>query len=326
MVARRTENLGDDIQSLAAAQFLPRVDIYLDRDNLKDIKHVNDNIKVIMNGWFTNKPGNWPPSRVIEPLFISFHISPHIAWKFLKNSVIEYLKRYEPIGCRDIWTTTILNSFGVKAYFSGCLTLTLDYKYSVPRRDEKILLIDLDPKLAKYVYDVNSIKDIKIKELCHYIIKPVSPRIMRVTNNFAARAFKKVKNNLFIKRLRSSFSDIVFSTIDLRRENWPLEIRFKVAEAIIREIASAKLIITSRLHAALPALAFKVPVIFVPLNPADFRFSGYLDYFSIFCHPNQFKQLLAKIDINNLPPPSNTYKLQEIKHRLIDTVRDFLNK
>jgi hypothetical protein len=34
----KTENIGDEIQSLAAKRFLPKVDIYVDRDNLSNVK------------------------------------------------------------------------------------------------------------------------------------------------------------------------------------------------------------------------------------------------------------------------------------------------
>ena len=130
------------------------MDIYLDRDNLKKVGHVDDEIKVIMNGWFTDKPENWPPSPLLNPLFVSFNISPHIAWRFLRRKVIEYLKQHEPIGCRDIWTMKLLKAFGIEAYFSGCLTLTLDYKYNINDKDEKFLVIDIDPKLTRYVRNI----------------------------------------------------------------------------------------------------------------------------------------------------------------------------
>ena len=40
--------------------------------------------------------------------------------------MLDYLKRHEPIGCRDHNTRNWLASAGVKAFFSGCVTTTLD--------------------------------------------------------------------------------------------------------------------------------------------------------------------------------------------------------
>ena len=48
-----TENIGDEIQSLAAQRFLPRIDYYINRDNLDDYpQHNNETIKIILNSWF----------------------------------------------------------------------------------------------------------------------------------------------------------------------------------------------------------------------------------------------------------------------------------
>lgn len=71
-----TSNIGDEIQSIAAKQFLPSEAVtYFDRDNI-DNTHISEKIKLIMNGWFTHKPQNWPPKNtLIEPLLISFHMA-----------------------------------------------------------------------------------------------------------------------------------------------------------------------------------------------------------------------------------------------------------
>jgi len=57
LLTYRTENIGDEIQSIAARQFLPRVDIYVERDSLNNVVS-DEKIKLIMNGWFTHKPEN----------------------------------------------------------------------------------------------------------------------------------------------------------------------------------------------------------------------------------------------------------------------------
>lgn len=74
LLSYKTGNIGDEIQSLAARRFLPRIDKLLERDSLNKIK-TKEKIKLIMNGWFTHKPENWPPSPPINPLFVSFHVT-----------------------------------------------------------------------------------------------------------------------------------------------------------------------------------------------------------------------------------------------------------
>ncbi len=63
LLTYRTENIGDEIQSIAARQFLPRVDVYVERDSLNNVVS-DEKIKLIMNGWFTHKPENWPPPLI----------------------------------------------------------------------------------------------------------------------------------------------------------------------------------------------------------------------------------------------------------------------
>lgn len=59
----------------------------------------------------------------LRPVFISFHIN---APALLTGDVIEYLRKYAPIGCRDWNTVHLLQAAGVPAFFSGCLTTTVD--------------------------------------------------------------------------------------------------------------------------------------------------------------------------------------------------------
>ncbi|AFA40079.1 hypothetical protein Pogu_2052 [Pyrobaculum oguniense TE7] len=172
LLIAKTNNLGDDIQSLAAKQFLPRVDYYIDRDNPK-ICCTDERVKVIMNGWFTHKPDTWMPSPQIEPLLISFHVSPDIAWRFLRKPIIEYLKNHEPIGTRDTWTEKLLNKYGIKSYFSGCLTLTLSYKYGPVKKKDKVLLIDISESIEKDIINIFSRKGFEIKSYTHFFVVPV---------------------------------------------------------------------------------------------------------------------------------------------------------
>jgi hypothetical protein len=65
----------------------------------------------------------FPFHHNLEPIFISFHIKDP---KLLTTEAIEYLRRYGPIGCRDWSTVYLLTGLGVPAFFSGCLSVTLD--------------------------------------------------------------------------------------------------------------------------------------------------------------------------------------------------------
>ena len=138
---KRTFNIGDYIQSLAAKQFLPKVDNFINREKLAEYQ--GDDIKLIMNGWFTHNTTKWVPVDKIHPLLISFHVNNTAAPNMLNERGINFLKRHQPIGCRDNFTVKQLQAKGIEAYFSGCMTLTLDsYKVDDSERGEDIYIVD----------------------------------------------------------------------------------------------------------------------------------------------------------------------------------------
>ena len=143
-----TDNIGDDIQSYAAAQFLPSIDCVIDREGLDSFDNSDEPVKAIMNGWYMYDKFNWPPSADIDPLWVSVHISEAdnfgIGEKFLSGPGGAYLRQYAPIGARDESTLEMLRRNGIGAELSGCLTLTLPRCANVEMTGE-ILLVDVDP-------------------------------------------------------------------------------------------------------------------------------------------------------------------------------------
>lgn len=121
------KNIGDYIQSLAAMQFVPRVDEFYNRE---EPDHGGEEIKMIMNAWYMWKPECFPPSQRVKALPVSMHLSPLVREKLLASPIAkQWFKDHEPIGCRDKGTEEFLQTNGIRAYFSGCLTLTLGEKY-----------------------------------------------------------------------------------------------------------------------------------------------------------------------------------------------------
>lgn len=68
-------NLGDAIQSLAAKRFLPRVDIRIARERLSEAPEGGGPVRLITNGWFMEDTRRWPPHPAIDPLLISMHFA-----------------------------------------------------------------------------------------------------------------------------------------------------------------------------------------------------------------------------------------------------------
>ena len=166
-----TENIGDEIQSIAARRFLPKIDYYFDRDDIDaTVVKSGEKVKLIMNGWYTHKPELWPPkTKSIEPLLISMFVEQtegvnYSAKAFSSPESVKFLNKFGPVGARDLSSRDFFNSIGVESYFSGCLTLTLIADKRVKKQDF-ILAVDV----SDAVYNkVSSLTDRKIVRLDTY--------------------------------------------------------------------------------------------------------------------------------------------------------------
>lgn len=214
-----TQNIGDEIQTLAAEQHLPPIDRRFDRDKLRLIEDDGNKYITILNGWFAHSPEDcFPPADSIIPIFISFHIAEENKNYFLSEPCINYFKKHEPIGCRDEGTMKMLKQKGVEAYFSGCLTTTFP-KRNISPKNGKIFLVDV-PIFVKQILSYQNIANVETVE--HY------------TNNYG-------------------------------------EAKLTIAQLLLDKYKNeASLIITNRVHCALPCAAMGIPVIFFG-NPDDYR-------------------------------------------------------
>ena len=166
LVYNGTDNLGDEIQSIAARRFLPSVDYQFDRDSISIPDHHQDEIRLIMNGWFMKiKDDNqWPPPQRIKPLLTSFHITPGAKPKIvLSKSGLDFLKRNGPVGCRDFYTLGILRRNGVESFFSACLTLTLD-RPNVERDKNLIVANGVSPAVLERLRKLTAKKIVTVTQ------------------------------------------------------------------------------------------------------------------------------------------------------------------
>ncbi len=165
-----SNNIGDEIQSIAAMRFIPHVDYYCHRERL-DQFHIEDEeqqgkkVKLIMNAWWMWEPQHFPPSEDIDPLMISMHFAPAHQEGFERPEVFKYMKKHGPVGCRDTESQKFLEENGVPAYFSGCLTSTLigNPKFRENNKHDYILCVETGKKVVdeikartdRPVYSVN---------------------------------------------------------------------------------------------------------------------------------------------------------------------------
>ncbi len=281
---KRYFNVGDYVQSLAAQQFLPKVDVFLNRENLAE--YDGSDIKLIMNGWFTHNVKNWIPSSHIRPLFVSFHLNSSAISSLLNENALSYLKKYEPIGCRDYYTADTLRSKGVDAYFSGCLTLTLDsYKIDDSFRTDNIYIVD---PLFSYPTIRKCLSNYKT-----FTKSVVFGDIMKVH-----------KKGEYLKNILDEelINDSIYVNHEIHSGVYSDREKFEIAKDLLCKYAAAKLVITSRIHCALPCLALGTPVVFInSFNKLSdsCRFGGLLDLFNRIDIDSKTGRFVSNFDLND---------------------------
>ncbi len=286
-------NLGDDVQSLAAAQYLPHIDFDISRDHSSEVRDCGP-IKMIMNGWFigpfNNEPIDWPPPPNIEPLFVSFHIGRE---ELADQKYRDYYKQFEPIGCRSYKTLERLTDLGVEAYFSGCLTLTLQNRFK--ERTDNI-----------------------------YFVDPFSFGEGRSYPTPKSKNFRQDLWEKFPEEIRNK-ATYLRHTVELKPPDYinPYK-RTRLTQSLLDQYAQAKLVITGRIHCALPCLAMGTPVILLTdkeILSNDTRMGGLIDLFKHY----SFDEILSgAMDINWESPEPNPVDISAMVEKLRTTCTDFM--
>jgi hypothetical protein len=230
-------NVGDYVQSLATRQYLPRVDRFLNRENLN--AYHGEPVRLIMNGWFMFHPENWPPAPAIYPLFVAFHINPGYANVMLTPEKAAYLRKYAPIGCRDEQTRAILEAHGIPARCTGCLTLTLGRIFRwTPSPDAPVLLADV-------LFNAPTLRS------CFKSMNAFSKSLRK------GKIFRIGRRRAFLKKLLAGVgAPVETASCDYPSADYPTsESRFVLAEKLLERFSRARLVITSRIHVAHPCRA-----------------------------------------------------------------------
>ena len=255
---KNTLNVGDHIQSLAAAHFLPRVDNLFDRDTQPNI---SSNHTMILNAWWPAQGflHNLPP--YINPVLTAIHIDQASKNKTaqLLNKNMDMYKNFGPVGARDMETYGAFKKLNIPTMFSACMTLFLKNFYQNDSRSEIIVAVDFPE------------------------------RLMDVVKKHTGKNIIQLRHNTY---------------------NNQNELRmFAIAHKYLTLYARAKLVLTNRIHVALPCVAFGTPVILYANGfTGQTRFSGLMDLFhtidpKILSSTFQQTEYLNKFNWEN--PPSN---------------------
>ncbi len=263
-----TDNIGDDIQSYAVMQFLPHVDYLIDREKLCDFSNDED-VAVVMNGWFLHNKYNWPPAKGIYPLCVSMHFSPNdyieIGYKFLDGIGGEYLKNYGPVGCRDLSTKNVLDSKGIPNYLSGCATLTLSQREKNADFGKYVCIVDVPDEVEESI---------------------------RVKLGDSGKELQKVTH-----------------WVDYRADSITWEERIRKVEDTLDVYQNAFCVVTKRLHCALPCLALGTPVLLILDTDKDdvTRYSHFTELLYV-TSTQDFLDGKAEYDLLNPPQNKEAYR------------------
>jgi len=207
------------------------------------------------------------------PKIIPFYISVHIAKSdFIKiKSVRAHFLLNAPIGCRDYKTLWLMRGFGIPAYFSGCLTLTFK---------------------PRYFYTIKSNEVIWVDNMDH----PIPLNIELKLNELLPAGFKKISHDP-LSRFQG-FNTYV-------KENT------KLIDSLFEEYKKANLVLTTKIHCALPCIGMGIPVILIHPNPNDPRLTVLNNLIKVI----SYDELM---DLKELPVARNKKsKTLKLKNKLI---------
>jgi hypothetical protein len=223
---KNTKVLGDDFWAYAQSLFYPRIDYLIDNTTIYNFKSKdNEKVATIVSAFV--EPLNYeyafmPPSNIV-PFFVGSYFRSTM-WEYIENDcVLKYLKSVGPIGCRSKSNVKKLQSHGIDAYFTGCITLTL------PKVDKKKLT-------SKYICCV---------DVPDYVVDYVK---------------KSVGDNFEVRRM--SHEIWTWSEEEQKRySELSIYERFEKIKRYIEIYANAYCVVTSKLHCAMPCLTQDTPVL-----------------------------------------------------------------
>ena len=183
------------------------------------------------NAWWGRTYGgfSFPPSSALRLLLVAVHIN---QWGVVDNheGALDYMRAQAPVGARDLKTLEKLLERNVPTYFSACLTLTWDpnIRLMAPGPKTDVLVIDT------VAYSRATLANLVPKEIMDSY-KSYSVNLGYVNNKGV--------------HTRPSF-------------HHPLQFAY----GNLLQLAKAKLVITARIHIALPCVALGTPVIFTLID------------------------------------------------------------
>ena len=302
LVALKSFNLGDDIQAFASLDFLPFVGYAVNRDRWQYIWPLSSSVGrpptrmypaypvntifTIMNGWWDYLVRD-PPTSVaasLNSVFTGFHMAKYRIKSKSGPAMAEVLRKFAPIGTRDLNTLGFLHNYTVPSYLAGCMTTTLRNPFPGQRTDRILLVPKYEDDIAAFM----RILPADVLSRAYWISIHSERREVKMTFRRSMRA-------------------------------WDL----------IHEYATARLVITSALHSALPSIAFDTPTLFVHEEKKyahDERFPGLAELFPTIRFFTNVSEPITDFDFDNPKPPSAFPETHGRLHTMRTNLRNRLRR
>lgn len=252
-------NIGDVLQGEVARAFLPQDAEVVDRENLSSLDREQSGL-LIANGWYMHSFDRFPAPESVSPIYVSVHIADSAMLRVPR--IRAHLRKHAPIGCRDTKTKRLLLGWGIPAYYSGCLTITSDRRFPNLRAEEKqdeCLLVD-------------------------NVDHPVPNDVQEKLESWLGKKLVRITH------------DPPSTAGDLHTYHASA---MPYLEQILHRYGRARLVITTKIHCALPCLGMGANVLMIHPKPSDPRLETVREFIDILSYDTIRKKSTFQIPTVN---------------------------
>ncbi len=283
VVYKDTDNIGDDILSYAAMRFLPRIDYIIDREQLDVFSPEKKEMVSVIMNGWFLYHKSHWPP---SPYINPLFIGIHFSGKKLFGIEDEYLDGYG------------------KKYFKDHEPIGCRDNYTLKKMEARNIKSYFSGCLT---LTLNPFPEVEKKNKDKYILVDVSEDVFRKATDIVGR-----------ERI-----DCITHNVDDTYSRMSWGERSTVVESYLKKYQSAKLVITTRLHCALPCLALGTPVLLLMDDNPDARerMGSFADYVR-HCSSHEFvdNALYWMEDF------SNSTKYLELRERIEEDCKSFINQ
>jgi hypothetical protein len=206
------------------------------------------------------------------------YVSVHVANSGLLTSkkVRDHFLKHSPIGCRDNKTLKLFLGWGIPAYYSSCLTTTIKRRLPENSKSAEIILVD-------------------------NVDHPVPDGVVKVLEKHFGKTLVRISH------------DPPIVNVDFKQY---AQVSEQHMDSLLKRYCAATMVITTKIHCALPCLGMGANVLFIHPEPSDPRLDTIAEFIDIL----SYKDILEKETVSLSVVKQD--KLNERRQFLIDLVSE----